>query len=51
MELSATTIFDPDALATVFESSAAVTVRFSYAGYLIVIDTDPLEVAVIDGER
>ncbi|MWV41719.1 HalOD1 output domain-containing protein [Natrialba sp. INN-245] len=42
---------DPGALAAVLESNADVTVRFVYAGYRVVIDTDPLEVEVIDGDR
>ncbi|MEY7851368.1 HalOD1 output domain-containing protein [Natrarchaeobius sp. A-rgal3] len=44
-------VVDPGALTAVLESNADVTVRFAYAGYLIVIDTGPLEVAVIDGDR
>ncbi|MWV40867.1 HalOD1 output domain-containing protein [Natrialba sp. INN-245] len=44
-------VVDPGALAAVLESSADVTVRFAYAGYRVVIDTDPVEVEVIDEER
>ncbi|MEY7849131.1 HalOD1 output domain-containing protein [Natrarchaeobius sp. A-rgal3] len=44
-------VVDPGALTAVLESNTDVTVRFAYAGYLIMIDTDPLEVAVIDEER
>ncbi len=44
-------VVDPGALTAVIESDAAVTVRFAYAGYRVVIDTEPLEVEVIDEER
>ncbi|MEY7851455.1 HalOD1 output domain-containing protein [Natrarchaeobius sp. A-rgal3] len=44
-------VVDPGALTAILESGANVTVRFAYAGYLIVIDTDPLEVEMIDEER
>ncbi|ELY77860.1 HalOD1 output domain-containing protein [Natrinema gari] len=42
---------DPEALAAVLESNAAVTVRFEYAGYRVVIGPGPDAVAVIDRER
>ncbi|RQG96673.1 HalOD1 output domain-containing protein [Natrarchaeobius chitinivorans] len=44
-------VVDPGALAAVLDAPADVTVRFAYAGYLIVIDTGPLEVEVIDEDR
>ncbi|TYT63737.1 HalOD1 output domain-containing protein [Natrialba swarupiae] len=40
---------DTEALTTVLESEADVTVRFEYEGYRIVIGPGPLEVTVIDG--
>ena len=39
---------DPDALTTVLESPAAVTVCFEYAGHRVVIGPEPDEVEVID---
>ncbi|MEY7849287.1 HalOD1 output domain-containing protein [Natrarchaeobius sp. A-rgal3] len=40
---------DTDALVSLLESEADVTVRFEYEGYRIVIGPRPLEVGVIDG--
>ncbi|SDR39048.1 HalOD1 output domain-containing protein [Natronobacterium texcoconense] len=42
---------DPEALATLLESPAAVTVRFEYAGYEVVIGSEPLEVTVLEVDR
>ena len=42
---------EPEALTTLLESDAALTVEFEYAGYRVVIGPDPLEVAVIDEDR
>ncbi|MWV38389.1 HalOD1 output domain-containing protein [Natrialba sp. INN-245] len=42
---------DPEAVTALLESPAAVTVRFAYAGYVVVIGPDPLEVEVIDEDR
>ncbi|ELY81338.1 hypothetical protein C486_06758 [Natrinema gari JCM 14663] len=42
---------DPEALTAVLESNAAVTVRFEYAGYRVVIGPDSDEVSVIDADR
>ena len=42
---------DPEALTTLLESPADVTVRFEYAGYDVVIGPEPLEVAVIEKSR
>ncbi len=42
---------DPEALTAVLESDAAVTVRFEYAGYRIVIGPGADEVTVRDPDR
>ncbi|ARS90554.1 HalOD1 output domain-containing protein [Natrarchaeobaculum aegyptiacum] len=42
---------DPEALSTLLESPAPVTVCLEYEGYRIVIGPDPHEVAVIDEDR
>ncbi|WP_049921373.1 HalOD1 output domain-containing protein [Halopiger djelfimassiliensis] len=42
---------DPEALTTVLESNADVTVRFEYEGYRVVIGPHPDEVTVIAEDR
>ncbi|AFZ73603.1 HalOD1 output domain-containing protein [Natronobacterium gregoryi] len=39
---------DPEALTALLESPAAVTARFEYAGYEVVIGPGPIEVAVLE---
>ncbi|MEY7850222.1 HalOD1 output domain-containing protein [Natrarchaeobius sp. A-rgal3] len=40
---------DTDALVSLLESDAEVTIRFEYEGYRVVIETGPLEVVVDEG--
>ncbi|RQG94795.1 HalOD1 output domain-containing protein [Natrarchaeobius oligotrophus] len=42
---------DPESLTALLESPSAVTVRFAYAGYVIVIGPSPHEVEVIGEDR
>lgn len=42
---------DPEAVASLLESSTDIVVRFDYGGYRVVIGPDPHEVTVIDGDR
>ncbi|MEY7852051.1 HalOD1 output domain-containing protein [Natrarchaeobius sp. A-rgal3] len=42
---------DTDALVSLLESPADVTVRFEYEGYQIVIGPGPLEAEVVDENR
>ncbi|AFZ71353.1 HalOD1 output domain-containing protein [Natronobacterium gregoryi] len=42
---------DPEAVASLLESSTPVVVQFEYDGYSVVIGPSPHEVTVIDEER
>jgi len=39
---------DPEALASLLESGTDVTVCFEYCGYRVVVESEPLEVTVLD---
>ncbi|MEY7851169.1 HalOD1 output domain-containing protein [Natrarchaeobius sp. A-rgal3] len=42
---------DTNALVSLLESPTEVSVRFEYEGYRVVIETEPLEVTVVDDGR